>query len=262
VLEIEAQKQLRDFDLDVKFQVRDGEILMLVGENGCGKTTVLNLVAGLLPPDSGEIYLGGETLFSSNFEVNLSPESRNIGYVFQSYALFPHMTVYENVAFGLKTRKLSKRDIDDRVNGFLEASGLWDVRSEKAVNISGGQRQRVALARALVIEPDLLLFDEPLAALDTRMQAHMRRELRDLIHDCAVPSIIVTHDLKDVYAIGDRVCLIEGGKIAFDGMAKVPLSEEDGAPLLNDTFLKSWESEGDLWSWSRSPESRAQKGNE
>ena len=260
MLEIEAQKQLRDFDLDVKFRVRNGEILMLVGENGCGKTTVLNLIAGLIPPDSGKISLGGETLFSSNFEVNLSPESRNIGYVFQSYALFPHMTVYENVAFGLKTRKLSKRDIDDRVKGFLEASGLWDMRNEKAVNISGGQRQRVALARALVIEPDLLLFDEPLAALDTRMQAHMRRELRDLIHDCAVPSIIVTHDLKDVRAIGDRVSLLEGGKIVFDGAAKGPHSGGEDNPHINDASFGSLESEDELWSWGQ--ELRAQNAAE
>ncbi|OPY55403.1 MAG: Trehalose/maltose import ATP-binding protein MalK [Methanosaeta sp. PtaU1.Bin112] len=217
MLEIDVKKKLRDFDLQVKLSVADGEILMLVGDNGCGKTTLLNLIAGLQSPDSGRIALGGRTLFDSDLKKNMIPEERNIGYVFQSYALFPHMSVYDNVAFGLRTRGLSRREIELLVKDYLDEAGLWDIRKAKAVDISGGQKQRVALARALIIEPDLLLLDEPLSALDVRKQAAMRRDLREKIHACQVPSIIVTHDLRDVACIGDRACLLESGKIALTG---------------------------------------------
>ena len=219
MLEIDVEKQLRDFKLEVKTEVAEGEILMLVGDNGCGKTTLLNLVAGLITPDSGRIALDGRPLFDSNLRINVAPEVRNVGYVFQSYALFPHMSVYDNVAFGLRTRKLSKQEIDFLVKDHLETAGLWGIRKAKAGNISGGQKQRVALARALIIEPHLLLLDEPLSALDVRKQAAMRRDLRERIHSCGVPSIIVTHDLRDVACIGDRACLLEKGRITVSGAA-------------------------------------------
>jgi len=224
MLEVDVKKRLRDFRLDVKLGVAKGEILMLVGDNGCGKTTLLNLVAGLQSPDEGRIALDGRPLFDSSLKVNVAPEARNIGYVFQSYALFPHMSVYDNVAFGLCTRHLSRREIDDRVKDHLEGAGLWEIRNAKAVNISGGQKQRVALARALIIEPGLLLLDEPLSALDVRKQAAMRRDLREMIHACNVPSIIVTHDLRDVSCIGDRACLLETGKIVLSGEAEEVMS--------------------------------------
>jgi len=219
MLEIDVEKQLRDFKLEVNIEVAEGEILMLVGDNGCGKTTILNLVAGLMSPDSGRIALDGRPLYDSDRKISVAPEVRNIGYVFQSYALFPHMSVYDNVAFGLRTRKLSKQEIEFLVKDHLEAAGLWEIRRAKAGSISGGQKQRVALARALIIEPRLLLLDEPLSALDVRKQAAMRRDLREKIHSCGVPSIIVTHDLRDVACIGDRACLIEKGKIALSGEA-------------------------------------------
>ncbi len=220
MLEIDVGKRLRDFDLDVELSVPEGEILMLVGDNGCGKTTLLNLVAGLISPDGGRIALDGRTLFDSSIGVSLAPEARNIGYVFQSYALFPHMSVYDNVAFGLRTRRISHREIDLMVKDHLEAAGLWEIRKARAANISGGQKQRVALARALIIEPDLLLLDEPLSALDVRKQSLMRRELREKIRACNVPSIIVTHDLRDVACIGDRACLLENGRVALTGRAE------------------------------------------
>lgn len=219
MLELDVKKQLRDFELEVKIEVAEGEILMLVGDNGCGKTTLLNLVAGLISPDSGRIALNGKPLYDSDMRIRVAPEARNIGYVFQSYALFPHMSVYDNVAFGLRTRKISKQEIDFLVKDHLEAAGLWEIGREKAGSISGGQKQRVALARALIIEPRLLLLDEPLSALDVRKQAAMRKDLREMIHSCGVPSIIVTHDLRDVACIGDRACLIERGKIALTGEA-------------------------------------------
>lgn len=220
MLEIDVKKRLRDFSLDVKLNVARGEILMLVGDNGCGKTTLLDLVAGLQNPDAGRIALDGRVLYDSALKINLPPESRNIGYVFQSYALFPHMSVYDNVAFGLRARRLLKSDIQLLVKAHLEAAGLWEIRNAKAADVSGGQRQRIALARALIIGPVLLLLDEPLSALDVRRQAHMRKELREMIHSCHVPCIIVTHDLRDVDCIGDRACLLEKGKIALAGGAQ------------------------------------------
>lgn len=220
MLEIDIKKRLRDFDLEVKLKVKEGEIYMLVGDNGCGKTTLLDIVAGLQDPDEGRIELDGRFLFDSRLRLNLAPEERNIGYVFQSYALFPHMSVYDNVAFGLRARRLSREAIERKVVDHLKSAGLWDIRKARAIDVSGGQRQRVALARALIIEPDLLLLDEPLSALDVRKQEAMRRELRERVQACDVPSIIVTHDLRDVASIGDRACLLERGKIALSGGAK------------------------------------------
>jgi len=219
MLEIDIRKRLRDFSLEVKLSVARGEILMLVGDNGCGKTTLLNIVAGLQDPDAGRIVLDGRTIYDSALKTNTPAEARNIGYVFQSYALFPHMSVYDNVAFGLRTRSYSKNEIGLLVKDYLEAAGLWEIRKAKAVDVSGGQKQRIAMARALIIEPNLLLLDEPLSALDVRRQAQMRKELRETIHACNVPCIIVTHDLRDVACIGDRACLLEKGKIALTGGA-------------------------------------------
>jgi len=127
------------------------------------------------------------------------------------------MSVYDNVAFGLRARRLSRGEIEAMVRSHLEAAGLWDIRKARAIDVSGGQKQRVALARALIIEPDLLLLDEPLSALDVRKQAAMRKDLRERIHACNVPCIIVTHDLRDVACIGDRACLLERGKIVLTG---------------------------------------------
>ena len=220
MLEISVQKKLRDFDLDVSLKVPEGEILMLVGENGCGKSTLLNMVAGLINPDAGEITLAGEPLFDSSLRINLPPEKRNVGYVFQSYALFPHLTVRENVAYGLRARLFSRQEIDERVKVQLEAFGLGGIKDARAAKISGGQKQRTALARALAIEPHLLLLDEPLAALDIRRQAEMRRELGSLIRDLGVPGIVVTHDLRDVVSIGDTASLMEEGKVIHSGPAE------------------------------------------
>lgn len=226
MLEIRVQKRLRDFDLDVSLNIPEGEILMLVGENGCGKSTLLNMVAGLVNPDAGEISLSGEPLFASSLKINLPPEKRKIGYVFQNYALFPHLTVRENVAFGLRARHLPRQKVEDRVAEQLKAAGLWELRDAMAVRISGGQKQRTALARALAIEPSLLLLDEPLAALDIRRQAEMRKELGDLIRDFEVPSIVVTHDLRDVVSIGDMVSLMETGKVIHTGPAEEVFNAE------------------------------------
>jgi len=220
MLEIDIEKRLRDFDLQLRLDVNQGQTLMLVGDNGCGKTTLLNLIAGLDRPDRGRIALDGRSLFDSDLGIDLPPESRGVGYVFQSYALFPHMSVYDNVAFGLRARKMLAQEIDRRVEKHLKEAGLWEIRRAKAADVSGGQKQRVALARALIIEPKLLLLDEPLSALDVRRQAAMRAELRETIRACGVPCIIVTHDLRDVVSLGDNACLLERGRVAMRGRAE------------------------------------------
>jgi len=220
MLEIDIEKRLRDFDLQLRLDVNQGQTLMLVGDNGCGKTTLLNLIAGLDRPDRGRIALDGRSLFDSDLGIDLPPESRGVGYVFQSYALFPHMSVYDNVAFGLRARKMPAEDIDRRVEKHLKEAGLWEIRRAKAADVSGGQKQRVALARALIIEPKLLLLDEPLSALDVRRQVAMRAELRETIRACGVPCIIVTHDLRDVVSLGDNACLLERGRVAMRGRAE------------------------------------------
>ena len=228
MLEIDIKKRLRDFDLRAKLDVARGKTLMLVGDNGCGKTTLLNLVAGLDNPDKGRIALDGRALFDSDNGTNVPPEARGIGYVFQSYALFPHMSVYDNVAFGLRARRMPASEIKATVKEHLEAAELWEVRKAKAADVSGGQKQRAALARALIIEPSLLLLDEPLSALDVRKQAALRKELREKISACGVPCIIVTHDLGDVACIGDHACLLERGKLALCAGAQEFLSWGSG----------------------------------
>ncbi|HRR88259.1 MAG TPA: ABC transporter ATP-binding protein [Methanoculleus sp.] len=217
MLEFRAVRKLRDFVLDLALSVLPGETLVLIGENGAGKSTVLNLISGILTPDEGEITLGDKLLFSSEERINLPPETRNIGHLFQSYALFPHMTVAENVAFGLRCRKLPEPEIKRAVAEQLETINLSELADVNVGRLSGGQRQRVALARALVLDPDLLLLDEPLAAVDMRSQAAMRRELRERIRKTGIPCIVVTHSLRDAVELGDRLGLMEDGHLVAGG---------------------------------------------
>ncbi|HQN91963.1 MAG TPA: ATP-binding cassette domain-containing protein, partial [Methanoculleus sp.] len=160
---------------------------------------------------------GDRVLFSSEERINLHPENRNIGHLFQSYALFPHMTVAENVAFGLRCRKLPEPEIKRAVAEQLETINLSELADVNVGRLSGGQRQRVALARALVLDPDLLLLDEPLAAVDMRSQAAMRRELRERIQKTGIPCIVVTHSLRDAVELGDRLGLMEDGHLVAGG---------------------------------------------
>lgn len=217
MLSTRLAKKLRDYEMTIEISVSPGEVLVLLGENGSGKSTILNLLAGLLTPDTGDILLNGRSLFNSEKEISIPPEERNIGYVFQNYALFPHMTVFDNIAFGLKMRNIPRDQIATHIDRILGDLGITRFKNERVTNLSGGQRQRVALARALVIEPHLLLLDEPLTALDQVSREKIRTELREQLVTSNQPSILVTHSLKDAQIIGDRVMVLQDGKVIWTG---------------------------------------------
>lgn len=196
-------KVLEELSLDVA----DGELVSLLGASGCGKTTTLRLVAGFMPPTSGTIRLGDKDL------TRLPAHGRDIGLVFQSYALFPHLTVKQNVAFGLKQRKLAVSEQDQRSMTMLERVDLAHLADRLPGELSGGQKQRVALARALVIEPPLLMFDEPLSNLDAKLRVDMRVEIRQLQRANGTTALYVTHDQEEAFSISDRVAIMDQGRI-------------------------------------------------
>ena len=201
----------------VSFTVRPGEQITLLGPSGCGKTTTLRAIAGLEPPISGEILIGGTAVFSSAKRVNVSAERRGLSMVFQSYAIWPHMTVFDNVAYGLRVRRLGAREIAEKVRWALDMVQMGDLAQRSASKLSGGQQQRVALARAFVFSPSVLLFDEPLSNLDAKLRAEMRIELRELQHRVGITSVYVTHDLEEALAISDRIVVMRDGAIAQIG---------------------------------------------
>jgi iron(III) transport system ATP-binding protein len=198
---------------DVSFEVQEGELLVLLGPSGCGKTTTLRMIAGLEEPDAGEIWLGSNLVSSALKNVFVPTEKRNIGMVFQSYAIWPHMTVFDNVAFPLRVRRASRKLIDERVSKTLELVGLASMEGRPATMLSGGQQQRVALARALVFEPRILLLDEPLSNLDAKLRVHMRSELKQLQQATGITSIFVTHDQAESMALADRIVVMNSGRI-------------------------------------------------
>jgi iron(III) transport system ATP-binding protein len=195
----------------VNLEIAEGEFIVLLGPSGCGKTTTLRCIAGLEEVTDGEIAMGGRVVSAKGF--SLPPEKREIGMVFQSYAIWPHMTVAENVAFGLKLKKLPKEDVTKRVNHALAMVGLSPYGERGASQLSGGQQQRVALARAIELEPGVLLFDEPLSNLDAKLRERMRFELRQLQKRLGVTSVYVTHDQQEAMVIADRVVLMNEGRI-------------------------------------------------
>jgi molybdate transport system ATP-binding protein len=192
---------------NLSFSIAAGEICMLVGPSGAGKTTVLRAIAGLARPDRGVIALGGEPWFDAERRVDLPPEARSVGLVFQDYALFPHLSVEQNVAYG------ARKD----VHGFLESFGIAHLADERPNALSGGERQRVGLARALARSPDVLLLDEPLAALDTHTRARVRGELREQLERLGLPTLLVTHDFQDAAALAERVGVLVDGEIVQIG---------------------------------------------
>ena len=192
---------------DLSLEVRDGELLTLLGPSGCGKTTVLRCVSGFVKPDSGEIYLGDRKI------TEIPPQKRGIGLVFQNYALWPHMTVFENLAFGLQIKKLSKNEIRQKVERALALVQLEGFGDRYPRQLSGGQQQRVALARALVLEPEILLLDEPLSNLDALLREQMRFEIGQIHKHAGITTIYVTHDQTEAMVISDRIAVLEKGRI-------------------------------------------------
>jgi len=198
---------------EISFNAEAGEHLTLLGPSGCGKTTTLRAMAGLEQPSSGEIVLAGKHLFSSHRRINVPTERRGVSMVFQSYAIWPHMSVFENVAYGLRVRGVAERQIVESVDRALELVQMSNVTHRPASMLSGGQQQRVALARAIAFSPTVVLFDEPLSNLDAKLRGQMRVELRDLRAKLKFTSIYVTHDQEEALAISDRVIVMNGGKI-------------------------------------------------
>jgi spermidine/putrescine ABC transporter ATP-binding subunit len=192
---------------DVSLEVRSGEFFSLLGPSGCGKTTILRTIAGILQPDEGTVRLEGRDV------TRLPVHARNMTLVFQSYALFPHLTVFENVAFGLRMRKTPEGDVRRRVDEALDLVRLGGFQARYPAQVSGGQQQRVALARALVVHPALLLLDEPLSNLDTRLREEMRAEIRMIQRKVGITTILVTHDIHEAFALSDRIAVLSAGRI-------------------------------------------------
>ncbi len=196
-----ANRVVKDFNLSVE----QGEFVSLLGPSGCGKTTVLRMVAGFETPSSGNIAIDGRDV------VNLRPNQRNIGMVFQAYALFPNLTVAQNVAFGLKVAGRAKAETAARVTEMLALIGLPDLADRYPFQLSGGQQQRVALARALAVQPHLLLLDEPLSALDAKIRASLRTEIREIQQRLGITTVFVTHDQEEALSMSDRIVVMNGG---------------------------------------------------
>ncbi len=201
----------------VSFSIRQGEQLSLLGPSGCGKTTTLRCIAGLETPQSGEISIDGRTVFSSAKRINIPPEKRELSLMFQSYAIWPHMTVFDNVAYGLRTRKVPKGEIDERVQEVLDMVGMAEYARVPATQLSGGQQQRVALARSYAYPPKALLLDEPLSNLDARLRDQVRSDLHKFQRSTGVTTIYVTHDQEEAMALSDRIIIMNGGHVVQDG---------------------------------------------
>jgi len=209
-LEVRVVTRLPGFTLDVAWTAGDG-VAVLFGPSGAGKTLTLQCLAGLLRPDTGRIVVDGRVLFDSTAAVDVPPQARRVGYVFQGYALFPHMSVAENVGFGLRQRPRAARAA--RTAEVLERLGLADLAARRPHELSGGQRQRVALGRALATDPALLLLDEPLSALDAPLRRALRDELRAILRDWRTAAVVVTHDFTEAYRLADRIVVYDAGLV-------------------------------------------------
>ncbi len=196
-----------DFTLDARFSVGSGKLLTLLGPSGCGKTTLHRAIAGLEPLTSGTLVLGDRDI------TGIPPERRNLGFVFQDYALFSHLNVFENVAYGPKTKNWTKKEIRETVRAKLQLVGLSGYEQRKVNELSGGEQQRVALARALAVDPTILLLDEPLSALDAGTRIELRRKISQIQRELAITAIYVTHDQEEALAISDSIALIDDGKV-------------------------------------------------
>ena len=212
VADIRAERGV--FSLDVSLRVEPGEVLALLGPNGAGKSTTIGCISGIVPLDSGRISVGDSVLDDTETDVVVPIEARRVGLVFQDYRLFPHLSVLENVAFGQRSRGVARSEARAAAAAWLDRLGLAAFGAVRPGSLSGGQSQRVALARALAMEPDVLLLDEPLAALDVEVRADVRAELADHLSLFAGATIVVTHNLADAEALAGQVAVIEGGRVS------------------------------------------------
>ena len=205
------QKTFQNFNLDINLNIEEGKLVTLLGPSGCGKTTTIQLISGILSPDKGKIFI-------NNKDVTTLPVwLRNIGIVFQDYALFPHLNVFENISYGLKARKMNKNLIHNKVNEMLDLVHLIGYGKRSIESLSGGEKQRVALARALAPSPELLLLDEPLSALDAKLRTILRREIRSIQKKLGITTIYVTHDQDEALSISDSIILLNSGRIEQQG---------------------------------------------
>lgn len=198
---------------DLSITINDGDFITLLGPSGCGKTTTLRQIAGLETPTSGEITIDGKVVFSSEKCIDVAPAQRGVGFLFQNYALWPHMTVYQNIAFGLENLKWPKDKIDQRVKELLKLLKIEEFPDRYPAELSGGQQQRVAIARTLATNPRVLLMDEPLSNLDAKLRMEMRTELKRLHHETGATFVYVTHDQLEAMTLATRICLLEKGKL-------------------------------------------------
>ena len=204
-----AKQVVKDFSLSVN----DGEIMGIIGPSGCGKTTLIRALCGLIKPDKGSIYIADQLVFSDEKRVNIAPERRGVGVVFQDYAVWPHLSVWDNVCYPMKKHKVPKEEIAKRAAYALEQVRMTGYEKHMPAQLSGGQQQRVALARALVVEPGVLLFDEPLSNLDARLRVHMRTEIRKIQQKLGITALYVTHDQAEAMSLSDRIIILKDGVI-------------------------------------------------
>ncbi|HDN19825.1 sn-glycerol-3-phosphate ABC transporter ATP-binding protein UgpC [Candidatus Bipolaricaulota bacterium] len=247
----EVTKRFGNFEAvkRMNLEVKDGEFVVLVGPSGCGKTTTLRMIAGLEEVTEGEIYIGGRLVN------DVPPKDRDIAMVFQNYALYPHMDVYNNMAFGLKLRKVPKKEIDRRVREAAEMLGIADKLKAKPRELSGGQRQRVALGRAIVRNPKVFLFDEPLSNLDAKLRVRMRAELAELHQRLKTTSIYVTHDQVEAMTLGHRIAVMKDGVIQqydnpqtiYDQPANMFVAGFIGSPPMNFLRARLVEEDGKVY---------------
>ncbi|QRG68248.1 ABC transporter ATP-binding protein [Brevibacillus choshinensis] len=244
VIDVELRGIMKKFQnnvvvQDFNLQVEQGEFISFLGPSGCGKTTTLNMIAGFLDPDGGDLLIKGQRMNG------VPPYKRELGMVFQTYSLFPHMTVAENIAYGLKLRKVGKSEMQERVSRVLDLVKLPNVADRYPKQLSGGQRQRIAIARALVIEPSLLLLDEPLSNLDAKLREELRDELKRLHQEIGVTTIFVTHDQEEALSLSDRIVVLNHGFVEQIG-TPLEIYNEPASEFVHTFIGKTNRMEGEV----------------